>query len=84
MVRIWVPVATRGKFMIVQMGIVGVLLVIAIWLSDVIWSLVTGFINPLTGGLGLASILIGFVLWFVGMAFMAFVVLWLLSHLGHN
>lgn len=82
MVRIWVPAATKGRFMIIQMGIVGVLLLVAIWLSDLIWSFVTSFINPLVGGLGLASILIGFALWFLGVAFMAFVILWLFNHLG--
>ena len=67
--------------MVIRMGIVGVLIVVAMALSDIVWAFVTGFIVPFTGGLGLVSILIGFLLWFVGMAFMAFVIVWVLGKL---
>ena len=67
--------------MVIRMGIVGVLIVVAMALSDIVWAFVTGFIVPFTGGLGLVSILIGFLLWFIGMAFMAFVIVWVLGKL---
>ena len=67
--------------MVIRMGIVGVLIVVAMALSDIVWAFVTGFIVPFTGGLGLVSILIGFLIWFVGMAFMAFVIVWVLGKL---
>lgn len=67
---------------LIQLGIIGILILISMMLTDLIWTFVTGFIVPFTGGLGLVSILVGFVLWFLGMAFMAFVIVWLLNRVG--
>lgn len=63
---------------ILRLGIVGILILLAILLSDWVWSFVASFITPLFGALGPVTIVIGFILWFCGIAFMAAVVLYVL------
>jgi len=60
-----------------HLGLVGIILLLAWFLQGLIWEFVTGFLMGLVGET--FGLVLGLLLWFVGLAFLAMVTIWVVK-----
>lgn len=63
-----------------QLGLVGLILLLAWFLQGAIWDFVTLFIMSFAGET--FGLVIGLLLWFAGLAFLAVVTIWVVKRFG--
>jgi len=64
------------------LGLVGFIILIGWWLQGAIWDFVTTFILALVGET--FAFVIGLALWFVGLAFLAMITIWIVKRFGSS